>query len=383
MCGINIILKQKDKFMKIAQIVCTYPPYKGGIGNVAKKFTELLKTKGHKVFVFTPLYNKKQKDKFDSDVIPLLPILKYGNGALIMGLLFRLRKMDHVILHYPFFGASELVWLCSLLKFKKIKFSIFYHMDVVNNSLIYKILSLPSKIISKSLFRRARVCMCSSFDYIENSEISEIYSVNKNKFIEIPFGIDIVKFRPVNFTEEKYSRTILFVGGLDKAHYFKGLNNLIRAFSKLDNDKFELVVIGDGDMKSSYEQLAVELGCSGRIRFAGSVSDEDLVKEYQRAYFFVLPSINKCEAFGLVLLEAMACGLPVIASDLPGVRTVFDDTEQGFLVEKDNVGDLLLKMNVLINNTDLRDKMSISSRKLTEEKYSWDVISDKLEKTII
>lgn len=368
--------------MKIAQIVCTYPPYRGGIGNVAKKYTQLLKKKGHDVTVFTPLYKKEYLDKYDEEVKPLIPLLSYGNGAFIPSLYYKLKDMDHVILHYPFFGAAEIVWLYTLLKTKNKKITIFYHMDVVNDSLAYKILSLPSKTILSSLFSRCDTIICSSADYISNSDIGDIYKKNKSKFVEIPFGVDIERFSP-RIDRKPESKKILFVGGLDKAHYFKGLNNLIHSFSNLEDKNIELTIVGDGDLKKDYEKLSVRRGCSDRVDFAGSVSDDDLVKYYQDSYILVLPSINKCEAFGLVLLEAMACGLPVVVSDLPGVRSVFENKKQGLLIKSNSVEDLTAKLNKIIQNKEMHDQMSVSARSLIEEKYSWTKIGDRLEKTIL
>ena len=86
------------------------------------------------------------------------------------------------------------------------------------------------------------------------------------------------------------------------------------------------------------------------------------------------------EAFGLVLVEAMATGKPVIASDLPGVRTVVNNGKDGFLVEPKNVEDLTLKIQYLLENEEVRKKFGSEGKKKVEEKYSWDKIAWKLAK---
>lgn len=365
--------------MKIAQVVCTYPPYRGGIGNVAKMFSQKLKERNHEVTVFTPKYNNSIKEsKKEDDVLRLTPMLKYGNGAFMPSLLFKLKKFDCIILHFPFFGASELLWLYLFFKPKKQKIYIYFHMDVINSSLLFKMLSMPSKIIASSLFGRVDRIFCSSFDYLEHSNLKNIYHRYRSKFFEIPFGVDTERFKVGERREESGELTILFVGGLDKAHYFKGLKNLIYAFSELKTKKAKLLIVGNGDLVEEYRQLSKHLGCDDRVNILTGVSNEDLVRNYQESDIFVLPSVNRCEAFGLVLLEAMACGLPVIASNLPGVRSVFKNNVQGFLVNVNDKKDLKNKIEELINNKKLREKMSISAREIIEDKYSWDRVIDKL-----
>ena len=84
------------------------------------------------------------------------------------------------------------------------------------------------------------------------------------------------------------------------------------------------------------------------------------------------------EAFGLVLIEALACGLPVIASDLPGVRGVFEDKKQGLLIKRNNILDLQEKINYLLEDEETRQDMSIEARKLAVKKYDQNLIADKI-----
>jgi hypothetical protein len=100
--------------MKIASIVCAYPPYAGGMGNSAKQINELLSDK-HEIKTFTPYTTKA--------------FLRYGHGAFFPQLLWQLKKFDYIYLHYPFFGTAEIVWLFKIFH-KKQKLIIHYHMDV-------------------------------------------------------------------------------------------------------------------------------------------------------------------------------------------------------------------------------------------------------------
>ena len=98
--------------MRIAEIVCTFPPYRGGIGNVAYDNSRTLIGGGKDVTVFTPFYNfKSNNSNNDIPVKRLFPIIKYGNAAFLPQLFWRLKKFDIIHLHYPFFGSAEIVLL--------------------------------------------------------------------------------------------------------------------------------------------------------------------------------------------------------------------------------------------------------------------------------
>lgn len=371
--------------MKIASVACTWPPYAGGIGNSAQTISRILQAE-HEVANFTP-YSVK-------------PWLKYGHGSVLGSLLWRLRGFDYIYLHYPYFGTAEIIWLYKLM-FKKTKLIIHYHMDVISLNPIAKILSLPSRLIRNSLLNQADTIITASLDYIKNSEIKNYYTNHPEKFREIPFSIDTNKFQPdklnrpaannliakakeiVNFVNSKFIKPnsfhFLFVGGLDAAHYFKGVDILLRAVSELTNSNFELTIVGDGDRRPAYEALAKELNLEKKVKFTGKLSDHDLIRAYQKSDLLILPSINNNEAFGIVLIEAMACGVPVIASDLPGVRSVFTHKKEGLLAKPGSISDLKDKLALFMNNKSLAKEMAKNARLLTENRYSEKAIANRLK----
>ena len=364
--------------LKIAHIICAFPPYKGGIGQSAYEFNKVLSKHGHRIKTFSPYYPQEKSN--DGNNIRLKPWLRYGKGAFTPQLFFRLKKFDLIFFHYPFFGTTEIIWLYKLI-FRQKKLIIHYHMDVINFNLITKILSLPAKLIRYSLFKKANIITCASLDYIKHSDIAKIYKKYPKKFKEIPFGVDTNKFTPAP-KKNSQIKNILFVGGLDKAHYFKGLDILFKALSNLKNINWQLSIVGDGDLKPQYEKQTKELDITNKVNFWGKDSNEKLPEIYRQADLFVLPSINKNEAFGLVLLEAMASGVPVIASALPGVRTVFQDNIQGLLAKPGDSDDLKNKIEKILNNDEKRKQMGLKARKLVLEKYSWEEVGKKLNNII-
>lgn len=360
--------------MKIAQVVCIYPPSTGGIGMSAFKLQKIISVEQQST-VFTISHKKKEEDKQKSaEVIYLKPFFKLGYGAIPFSLLTKLKSFDLIYFHYPFFGTAFIIYLFKILYPKK-KLVIHYHMDVKHKNILFKILSWPEKLIENSLFKKSSTIVSASLDYIKNSQIKNIYKKYPEKFKEIPFSINTNEFFP---KPESKENIILFVGGLDKAHYFKGVNILIQAFSKLENQEYRLKIIGEGDQKDKFINLCQELKIGNKVEFLGKLEKDELIKNYQQAKVTILPSINSNEAFGIVLIESLSCGTPVIASNLPGVRSVFENEKSGLTIETNNVLDLKEKIESLINNPENLVLMEIEARKLAENKYS----QEKFEQNI-
>jgi len=372
--------------MKIAQVVCAFPPYAGGIGNSAYKIETILKAK-HEVFTFTPQTTR--------------PLIQKGHGAILAQLLWRLRKFDYIYLHYPFFGTAEIIWLFKNFN-KKTKLIVHYHMDVENKSWSNRILSIPGRLVRESLLKKADLIVSASFDYIKHSQIKNFYQSYPEKFKEIPFGVDITKFIPkeinlpsdnsliaktkkiiqqVNELFIKRDRLdLIFVGGLDSAHYFKGVDILLKSLAFLKSKrKWHLNIIGEGNLQPEYEALSKRLGLEKKVDFLGKLNETELIKNLQNSDLLILPSINSNEAFGLVLIEALACGVPVIASDLPGVRNVFTNLKEGLLVEPGKMEDLSAKIDFILENENLRKRMSQAARQKAIDKYDQNKIKQMYE----
>lgn len=365
------------KERKIVHVVCSFPPYAGGMGNSVYEIVKgMSKEKEAVVSVITPMYdNKKNISNLGADVLRLRPLFSFGNAAYLPQLLWKLKKYDIVHLHYPFYGAEEFVVLAKIMYGKKLRLFLHYHMDAAAPNLkglifwIYKKISLPL------LMRYSEKISCASFNYVRSLDIEKYYSRYREKFVEIPFGVNLDRFKFVgNALKKSELKTIIFVGGLDEAHYFKGLDVLIEALVDIKVGFARLLVIGDGGLKKEYKKMVNDKGLNDRVEFLGKVDNNKLIEVYNRGDVFVLPSINKCEAFGLVLLEAMACGLPVIASRLPGVDSVFIDGEQGYYVEPGDSDELSRVIELVLTNEELANKMGVKARKLVEEKYDWQVV---------
>lgn len=373
--------------MRIAQVVHTFPPYMGGTGNVCFHNSLELAKLGHDVTVFTSRYPDEDFKYPDLiKVVRFKPCLRIGLAPFLPKLIV-LEKFDIVHLHYPFVFGAELILLNSLLR--KNIFVVTYHQDLIFDGMLGYLIEVYNRVVGNQVLSKAKRILAPSFDYLANSSIKHILVPREQDVVELPNGVDIEEFNPnISSRElrEKYGmrdneNVILFVGALDESHKFKGVDVLLKAFSKLVHSQdVTLIIVGRGSLENSYRMIATELGISTKVIFAGGVSDDELPKYYSLCDLFILPSVSKAEIFGLVLVEAMSCGKPVIATNLPGVRTVVDDGKNGLLVEPGNVGDLAVKMQYLLGNESTRKSFGIRGRRKVEDKYSWQKIGEELDR---
>jgi glycosyltransferase involved in cell wall biosynthesis len=368
-----------NKELKISHLTCVYPPYKGGIGSVAQKYAQIGVNNGYNVSIYAPNYQKiGHIEEENNDVIihRISPLFKLGNAGYI-NIKKHLKKINILHIHYPFYGSI----IPAILNNKKKKIVLSWHMNPNAVGVKGFIFKLYEYIFTPWIFKRVDKIIVSTKNYFQNHFLFKKF---EDKIVELPFSVDVEKFKPsekdpglVEEYELKNKKVLIFVGGLDKAHYFKGVDILLKTFAKL-NSEYILMIVGEGKLKEDYKRLAGELNIAGRVIFTGGIENKDLVKHYNIADCLILPSINQGEAFGIVQIEAMACGKPVIVSDLPGVRKVLKDNETGFTFENQNVDDLVHKINELFGNSEQYQKFCQNARQRAIEKFSDNIISRKL-----
>ncbi len=228
----------------------------------------------------------------------------------------------------------------------------------------------------------------------ESVQLLWLYQTNDNKVLVIPPGVDVCKFYPIPPDEAKdyigvppCGRMLLFVGRMEP---LKGLNVLIEAISimrrneVLKDTPFCLVIIG-GDSDDGVEQTDVELsrikllteqyGLNDMVTFLGNRSQDSLPYYYSAAEAVVVPS--QYESFGMVALEAMACGTPVVASQIGGLAYLVQDGVTGYTVPVDDPNELARRITSLLVDTNLRNQMGSQAVKLAQD-YAWEKIAEKL-----
>lgn len=199
---------------------------------------------------------------------------------------------------------------------------------------------------------------------------SPVLSGFEDKCTVVPLSLDPDRFtavpeRPSGFPVAPGDRFVLFAGRLS---YYKGVEYLVRAAAELDDP---VVVAGDGERAADLRRLARELGVGDRVHFLGRVSDAELRYCYEHASVFALPSVARSEAFGLVQLEAMAHGTPVVNTDLPtGVPWVSRDGETGLTVPPRDAEALAEALDRLLSDESLRREYADEAVSRVEREFS-------------
>jgi glycosyltransferase involved in cell wall biosynthesis len=221
------------------------------------------------------------------------------------------------------------------------------------------------------IFKEATLVRC-----LTKKDAQEImrYGCPPEKIRIIPNGVDTELFRPENRQEENL---VVWVGRFVQE---KGLQYLIEAakivVSSLKNVKFML--IGDGPLMPKIRSMVNGYDLSNNIVFTGSVTHNQIAKTLQKATSFVLPSLK--EGMPNALLESMACGKPVIGSDISGINDLVTHGQNGLLVPPRNPEALANAILTLLGSKNLRRRLGQSARQLIVREYSWDIIIKKIEK---
>jgi len=227
------------------------------------------------------------------------------------------------------------------------------------------------------IFRRATAQTVTTLDGRELYK--RLYGVESDDLVVIPPGVDIRRFRPKSAsaatgvaTPENY---VFALGRMDST---KGFDDLIRAFEHVSRSSPAQLLIGGGSISPRPHEAAVrnkllrlvdELRLGGRVTFAGYIPDSHLDTYYRNARVFVLPS--KYEPFGMTVLEAMACGTPVVATRHGGLSHELTDRVDSLLVDPSDPVELSTAILEILGDDSLAHRLRAAGLKLVEERYSW------------
>jgi len=222
----------------------------------------------------------------------------------------------------------------------------------------------------------------------ERSDLVDLYHADPERVYIVPPGVDLSMFQPIDRAEARRKigygagRLLLFVGRLER---LKGVEIALRALALLrdrNHDDVRLLILGedskDGDEseKERLKAIAASVGVRDRVDFLGSVAHHELPYFYSAADVLVMPSYS--ESFGLVGLEAQACGRPVVASDVTGLRSVVRDEVSGFLVPNHDPAAYAERIGRLLGNPELAQQMGRRGR-LLAQRFSWARTADRLQ----
>lgn len=211
------------------------------------------------------------------------------------------------------------------------------------------------------------------------SAIQEFY--HKDIFV-IPNGVDIDRFSRLSRGKARIElnikgdeKILLFVGGLRPV---KGVRYLIESMSiiKQEYENIRLLIVGEGEERQTLEGLAARLDLTECISFLGQITNDAIPGYMIASDILILPSLS--EGFPVTILEAMAAGLPIVTTRVKGMPEIVRDGENGFLVEPKNPGQIGEKVLLLLENDDLRRRISGNNREKAK-RYSWESVARSLE----
>ncbi|MBI2077301.1 MAG: glycosyltransferase family 4 protein [Euryarchaeota archaeon] len=307
------------------------PPYHSGTGTVAVQNARGLAERGLSVELACMREEGTQGGRLDGvPVHRLQAAWRVGNAGRLKGLEAHL-DVDVVHLHLPFiFGAGSVI---RAARKRRVALVATYHQDLQAQGVRGAAFSAYLRYALPRQLRAMDAIVVPTLDYARQSRVAPWLG----NAVEVPHGIDTEFFSPMDGEDARpwpwpaTQPTFLFVAALDRAHDFKGLDTLLRALTHPSAGRARLVVVGDGDRRSQFETTARRLGLKARVHFAGELDAQGLRRHYRAATATILPSLHG-DIFGMVLVESMACGRPVIATRLPGVRAVVRHDETGILV---------------------------------------------------
>ncbi len=252
-----------------------------------------------------------------------------------------------------------------------------YHNDVVKEDAAARLLWwLCLKSLVEPTLRRATRIVATSPLYAARSPTLRPHL---GKVEIIPPGVDIRRFHPgVSTTglEGKYAgrEVLLFVGQMDRTHDHKGVGDLLRAIALLRATRPRLLclVAGAGDGIAAHRREAERMGIGAMVEFPGEVSEEELPGYYRLARALVLPSVNDSEGFGMVLLEAAACGTPAVATRVGGIPFAVEEGRTGLLVPPRDSAALAAALGRLLKEDGLRSSLGENARRRAVEGFSWE-----------
>lgn len=361
--------------MKILQVGKLYYPWIGGVEKVVQEIAEGLNRKDDfeiEVLCCQPKGKRKVEE------INKVKVYKGSSSRIFWGMpisfdFFKLFKklsknVDIIDFHQPF----SLGDLALFLFRPKAKIISHYHSDIVRQRVFTPLIG---PFINHTL-KKAQKIIVSNPNLIKSSPYLKKF---QKKCEVIPFGVDLSKFEKFNEREienlkKKYNDFVLFVGRLN---YYKGLRYLIEAMKSI---RAKLVIVGEGPLKESLKKKIQELGIGDKVIFLPFITKEsELVNFYKACSVFVLPSVFKSEAFGLVLLEAMACQKPVVTTELgTGTSFVNQDGVTGFVVPPKDSLALAKAIKKILENKKLARKFGQNARRRVESEFSLEKMLERV-----
>ncbi len=361
--------------MKIAILVPLFPPrWLAGTEVATYNIAKHLAQRQHEVHVITwldeGLPKESIEDRFHIHRISGQKVKFLGVMSFWVKIFWLLKKINPDIVHVQSIGMGMPAFLAKKLLRKP-------YVVWGRGSEVY----LPwqhKKPISKLVLRNADAAIALTEDMKR-----EMQKICDREVSVIPNGLDLERFENLSRDEMRGKlqakageKLVIFVG---RFRPDKGVRYLIEAMEiiRQKGQPVKLILGGEGPEEENLKQLVEQLNLGSCINFIGQIPNEKVPQYMVAAHVFALSSLS--EGFPNVVLEAMASGLPIVASKVGGLTEIVRDAENGFLVEPKNPEQMAEKVSLLLNNDDLRQRISRNNKEKVKE-YSWGSAVSKLER---
>jgi len=360
--------------LRVLHVGKYYPPVAGGMERVLQLLCE-----GERRHVDSRALVASLGRGTERSVLGGVPVTRaaslarVGSVGIAPGLALELlrTRADITVIHEP----NPIALVADLVTRRSGPLVVYLHSEVVRPQWKYRLLYRP--FLARVLDRAARIVVASPAMASGAAQL-EGY---RHKCVVIPYGIDLAHLHPTPQVRARAEAIRAGAGGLPMVLFagrlvpYKGVDVLLRAMGGVDA---RLVVAGDGPQAGALRELARSLQVADRVTFMGGVSDAELVALYHACDLFVLPSVTRAEAFGLVQVEAMACAKPVISTDVPsGVPWVNRHGETGLVVAAGDARALGDAIATLRADKALRLRLGAAGRRRVEAEFTAERMAER------
>jgi glycosyltransferase involved in cell wall biosynthesis len=354
--------------LRVLHVGKFYPPAPGGMERVVQLLCEGEQaTTDSRVLVANTGHGTVRERWRGIDVTRVSSLAAIGSVGVcpMFPLELRRAERDVTVIHEPNPLALVSDWMAA----QRGPLVVWFHSEVLRPQWKYRLLYRP--FLRRVLARADRIVVSSPRLAEHAVELKDF----RDKCVVIPFGIDTDRLARTPAIDERVGAIereypgprVLFVGRLVP---YKGVDVLLEAMSSV---QATALIVGDGPLRATLESAAARFGISARVKFLGHVEDEEVVAHMHACDLFVLPSVTRAETFGVVQLEAMACGRPVVSTNLPtGVPWVNRHEETGLVVEPGDAPALAQALNRLVEDAALRARLGARARQRVEETFTVD-----------
>jgi len=377
--------------LNILTVAWYFHPEGGGAENYIYNITKGLVKRGHKVTVLCSSRERRNTEELIDgiQVIRSRPELAISTTPIKFDLFFKLLKVvkegtfDIMFVNSGLPYYPDVATLAS--RTRKIPSILVYHNDIYRDSFpLNLVLGIYNHCINRlTLHLTNKIVVASPYCYNESRFLGGF----KSKLTWIPPGVAIEKYESKNsfrihdaYGLSHSATVVLFTGQISKAHKHKGITHLINSFPGVLQSVGEayLVLVGKGDMIPGYKEMVRVLGISDRVIFPGFLDENELIEYYQSSNVVVLPSTTVQEGFGMTLLEGSACGKPVVASAVGGMKYLVEDGVDGLTVPPKDEKALANAIISILDNEKMANDMGAAGRKKAEQ-YDWEILTSKVE----